>query len=772
MDCKLTISFFLAFISWNFLVAQPVAVKDSFVVYGTESAVYIDPRINDYDPDGDSIIICGLRDLYGLVSLYSDTCIKVIWYWESFLQYRICKANDTNSVSEWTDLYINRQRTESAPFCRFDELHISPFDTVWFNPCLNDSSTTGNELILSSASTVMLGYAGFFNKISGDSAMLTYQFNQVDLISIDTIYYSYKLYDSAQIIGRPWDMGILRVIMENNQWFGHLDVNNISARFNCRGNHFWNMYDASEFFYPKGTSETVSFVQSIWIGGLEINGNDTIVHSSGEKNDLRNTQFNFGPISSEYTLENQQKWFHAWKLNKKDIEYHQQHWWLPDYQMLKDIATWPGNGNPDLGQAAILAPFEDLNQNGMYEPWLGEFPKIRGDQSVFFIFNDENDARDEDVKNYLGVEFQGMAYAYNDSTNNALMNTVFLHYDIINRSDIDYYDTYIGNFNDANIGFLWDDYIASNVDGAYFYFFNGDSFDGPEGLKFYGNHPPSFAAKFLRGPLMDSDGVDNPDNQCDASVNGLFFGDGIVDNERYGMTSFITIQGSFAQDGIPTTNMDHYNYLRAKWRDNTSLMYGGVGYYADPDATEYEARFMFPDPESDSCWWNTNGVELGVWTEFSENNPPYSRRGISAAGPFTFPAGAVQSIDLAFIVGPPMDSIPQSIDTLNMYSKILTALMEADSSFFEMEEYKPVVEDDVIVVYPNPAKSRFYIDMHKIKSEAAFRLYDINGSLIQSGSFKPQRTNELNLGRFAPNLYFLSLLVDGKYRTFRLLKTE
>lgn len=397
---------------------------------------------------------------------------------------------------------------------------------------------------------------------------------------------------------------------------------------------------------------------------------------------------------------------------------------------------------------------------------------IRGDQSVFFIFNDENDLRDEDVKNSLGVEFQGMAYAFRDSTSNALMHTVFLHYDIINRSDIDYYDTYIGNFNDADIGDTYDDFLGSNVDGAYFYFFNGDTVDGYGSSFAYGLHPPSFAAKFLRGPLMDPDGLDNPDNQCDASVNGLFFGDGIVDNERFGMTSFQIIKGSLATNGIPETNLDHYNYLRAKWRDNSPLLYGGFGYYQDTAATEYEARFMYPDPNSDSCWWNTNEVELGVWTEFSENNPPGSRRGISAAGPFTFPAGSTQSIDLAFIVGPPMDSIPQSIDTLNMYSKILTALMESDESFFEMEEYTPVVEDDVIVVYPNPAKNRFYIDMHKIKSEAAFRLYDINGSLIQSGTFKPQHTNELNLGRFAPNLYFLGIIVDGKYRTFRLLKVE
>lgn len=773
MKTKFIILLMLEFFAVISAFAQPVAVKDSFVVYGSQSIINIDPRINDYDPEGDHFIICDVRNMPGLRKVnFNDSCIPVTWYWESFLQYRICKANDTSSISAWTDLYVNRQYDEFSPIGYFDEVIISPFDSVWIDLTANDVSFTGNDLVVGSEGILTYGLSGGFDDNNEGLALLNYQFDEPEILNKDTLFYYYKLYDSIYDVHRPNDYGLLRVILTNNHWYDQLDVNNVSARFNCRGNHFWDMSGERMFYYPKGTLTTASFVQAIWVGGLEINGNDTIVHSSGEKNSSINVHFNIGPISTEYTVENMQRWFRTWKLDKEDVEYHRSHWWLPGYEMHESIATWPGNGNPELGQADLLAPFEDLNQNGRYEPQLGEFPKIRGDQSIFFIFNDENDKRSEEVKNYLGFEFQGMAYGYKDSSNDALMNTVFLHYDIINRSEIDYYDAYIGNFNDADIGYAFDDFIGSNVEGAYFYFFNGNNIDGYGQPYAYGENSPVFASKFLRGPLIDSDGIDNPDNQCDESVNGLFFGDGVVDNERYGMTSFMIMEGNNTALGIPETNLEFYNFLRARWRNNTHLEYGASGYSGYGTPSGVEAKFMFPDPDSDSCRWNTNGVDLGIWTEISENNPAYNRRGISAAGPFTFPAGSTQSIDLAFIVAPPLDSIPQSIETLKMYSKVFTSLIESNDSIFELSEYTPTLEDDHILIYPNPSSNIFYIDLHQIKTESMFWLYDINGRLIQSGFFKSQCTNELNLSQYAPNLYFLSMYVDGKYRTYRLSKME
>ena len=42
----------------------------------------------------------------------------------------------------------------------------------------------------------------------------------------------------------------------------------------------------------------------------------------------------------------------------------------------------------------------------------------------------------------------------------------------------------------------------------------------------YGDYPPAQGIVILGGPYMDADGIDNPDNECDESINGVGFGDG------------------------------------------------------------------------------------------------------------------------------------------------------------------------------------------------------------------------------------------------------
>ena len=45
-------------------------------------------------------------------------------------------------------------------------------------------------------------------------------------------------------------------------------------------------------------------------------------------------------------------------------------------------------GDTSLGQAPYLAPFVDVDYDGLYNPALGDYPDVMGDQAIFFIFND------------------------------------------------------------------------------------------------------------------------------------------------------------------------------------------------------------------------------------------------------------------------------------------------------------------------------------------------------------------------------------------------
>jgi hypothetical protein len=67
-----------------------------------------------------------------------------------------------------------------------------------------------------------------------------------------------------------------------------------------------------------------------------------------------------------------------------------------------------------------------------------------------------------------------MAYGYDRPDDSTLNNTLFMHYDIINRSDNNYHDTYLGLFADFDLGFALDDNIASDVTNGMMYCYNGE----------------------------------------------------------------------------------------------------------------------------------------------------------------------------------------------------------------------------------------------------------------------------------------------------------
>lgn len=148
------------------------------------------------------------------------------------------------------------------------------------------------------------------------------------------------------------------------------------------------------------------------------------------------------------------------------------------------------------------------------------------DQALFFIFNDVRDIHTESEGMPLGIEIHGMAYAYNLPGDSALWNTAFLHYDIINRSDTNYNETWISIWADTDLGFAGDDYVGCDVQRGAFYCYNGDTLDGSGEPGAYGEYPPAIGILFLGGPYLDPDNEDNSkyDNDglqlCDQNHKG------------------------------------------------------------------------------------------------------------------------------------------------------------------------------------------------------------------------------------------------------------
>lgn len=343
---------------------------------------------------------------------------------------------------------------------------------------------------------------------------------------------------------------------------------------------------------------------------------------------------------------------------------------------------------------------------------------LKGDQTIWWVFNDKGNAHTESKsENPIGLEIRAQAFAFTMS--DEINNMTFYSYEIINRSTFVLTNTYFSQWVDPDLGYAQDDYVGCDVERGLGYCYNGKATDGP-GTGAYSGNPPAIGIDFFQGPYMDPDGRDNPKvdtaalihyyghealqpyldaaggdyvkltilltddaykfkkawypqskDPIDAcAINGVNFGNGIVDDERFGMRRFIYYNNDgTANNGEPDKATDYYNYLRGIWKDGKRMCYGGDGYNAG--SVGYQdgiyADFMFPG-NSDIWGWGTatNGnEEVGKtteWTEQTAGNAASDRRFMQSAGPFTLQPGAINYITVGIpfaqaATGGPMASV-------------------------------------------------------------------------------------------------------------------
>jgi len=345
----------------------------------------------------------------------------------------------------------------------------------------------------------------------------------------------------------------------------------------------------------------------------------------------------------------------------------------------------------------------------------------------------------------LGLEIRVMAYAFNCPNDSALWNTLFVNYEIINRSHNTYDSTFVGEFTDFDLGFSDDDYVACDVERSSFYVYNADDMDGDGNGHTYGTYPPAQSITFLGGPYMNNDGSDYgssgiPDG-CDESINGLGFNDGIIDNERLGLSSFMYFINTSGVQGDPNTAIEYYNYLKSYWRNGTHASYGGFG-YGDTIPT----NFIYPE-NSDTCGWGI-GSPQPYW---GQTGTPYDLRGIGSIGPFTFKPGSTQYFDIAYVFGRDYVNpdhragiavMKQRIDSVRKY--FITNTTPCGNYNIGIKEN---VNNSEVNIYPNPASNYFEIESKNIVGSYCIKVFSIEGKKI-----KELITNENNVTISTDNL--------------------
>ncbi len=663
----------------------------------------------------------------------------------------------------------NAQNNPPVAVTDYDTTDSGGGALVWV--LTNDTDPDGNILTIDTAwhdST-----RGSFQVLAG--IVIDYDYDNL-YYGVDTIYY--VVCDDT--IPSLCDTGLLVVTVNYKMYeaYEFLDLNNISALFNAStGGDFWNIdLNQSGFEVPKGSGKGTIFTAGLWIAGLNA---DNSLHLAAQTYRDIGQSFYSGPImdSSQYSFSQDSLWNRLWKINKSEIDTHRVRWDDPGYTMPEVILNWPAHGDVSMGQANDLAPYFDVDGNNVYDPMNGDYPKIKGDQAIYFIRND-----DRSVFGNLGgvrmkIEIHGMAYAFNCSNDLALNHCIFVNYKIVNKSTNNYDSTYIGINFDPDIGDFTDDFIECDVKRGSVFAFNGTAIDGTGAPEHYGASPPAQSLVYLKGPLMDADGFDNPGGGCDESINGVGFGDGIVDNEHLGMSNFTAYCNpgpgcNSGTQGDPDTSYHYYNFLRGSWKDGTRMKYGGNGHVNNCTSCEY-ANFMYPNT-SDSCNWGVcsdpDNQNCGVtpsdsmpWNEENALNFAWDRRGISSIGPFTFNAGDTIEMDIAYVYGRDMTSsdpyssvivMKENIDSVRSYfNRNLTPC----GSVFTSIEPQPAnsLSSSDITVYPNPATGFLNVLLPQQSSEYNYIITDLAGRNVQSGLLR--NVNNIDIRTLGHGIFILRI---------------
>lgn len=504
-------------------------------------------------------------------------------------------------------------------------------------------------------------------------------------------------------------ISIVSTVVALGQTSAILNFNDVRAKVLSNGTLFDGTYEVPDNSPNAGINSI--YTSNFWIGGLDASSQ---LHIAAEIYGGANKDFFFGPVASNYSLSTYTSRYNkVWSVERLAIQTHIANYSNSGYVVPFSIANWPGNGNVANGEAAVLAPYVDVNTNGTYDPENGDYPCIRGDIAMFYMVNDDKQIHTATGGAKLGIELHGMLYCY--ATNDAINQQVFGHFTIYNRSVNSYNSLYIGAFADMDLGNYSDDYVGSDSLLNMFYTYNADNYDEGTG---YGANPPAQGLMFLNQPI----------------------------------SKFISFDNFSSNTGLPSTPLHYYQYLKGIWKDGTPLTLGGSGYGGTTPA-----NFMFSGKPENFTGWTAGGA--GMF--------PDDTRGLMSTGPLNLSSGQMITLDVAYPFGwDNTGSNTSSVGLLRTNAQLAKDLYSFETFCSTLTGLNTqVIETNSPIIYPNPSNGKFFIsNSNSIKS---IEVYDIIGHKILS--IKNQTINEIDLSNAPKGIYFVKLLIDNKLCTDKII---
>lgn len=386
--------------------------------------------------------------------------------------------------------------------------------------------------------------------------------------------------------------------------------------------NFFSSEDFSSYRIYNGPNSPVTiFAQNLWLGGTDVAGN--IKLSAATYNERNNNRLPSGPLNDDGTVFAQgcDDFDRIWEVRLHEIDLH-----LADFadngtidDPITNVVGWPGAGNAqfssiygfELPDEESLAPFADLDNDGIYEPLDGEYPVEPFSGAIaahmtWEVYHTLNATISGEPEINLPAEVHHTQWAFYCQEDGLLNTSVFSRYTIENKGVEDIVDFKAGVWTDFDLGCFTDDYIGSDTIRNTFFSYNRDNDDDlicEQGVPAFGLNPPTQSTVILNQDLFAfntllNGGVGSPPVQ-------------LID---------------------PNTSEQHLNRLNGLLNDGTPFKNEGLGLSGGDDTPFF---------------WPGNPNNIGEWSAFDIDINPLDFRALGVVDFGRFEPGERLTIDLA-----------------------------------------------------------------------------------------------------------------------------
>ncbi len=492
-----------------------------------------------------------------------------------------------------------------------------------------------------------------------------------------------------------------------------LNVNNLNVRMMVHGDMWFDpaTYQAHCKF-PANDQRSLHIASALWMSAVDPSGN---LHISSQTYRQVGSDYWPGPLDGSGGLDyaTSAKWAKLWKVTRDEIAYHKDNATRTISSTPTSILSWPGKGNSyatGKGGAPLtvdreMAPFVDLDGDGMYEPLNGEYPDFRGDAALWWVFSDNGPTHTETNGVPLQVEVHAMAYAYKRST--PIDNVVYYDYTIENRSSVDYSQFRMAVWDDVDLGWYLDDYICFDSARRMGIVYNATNDDGasaghPAGS--YGINPPASGITLIRVP-------------GDAGATFIPMG------------SFTNYNNDPSPQGNPVLPVEYDNYMRGRMRSGAHFQENGV--------------------DVDYVYTGVPSV-AGDSSECEKVNIPGDRRVVMTTRSFSLPVGQKERLVYALVASAAAGGCP-SVNLSGLNTIADTAWSVYYNPPPELGVNDRMAGSGAISVYPNPAHD--VLDIDGARQGATITVTNLLGATVASAVYSGVGTFKVYLKELPVGLY-------------------